>query len=319
VELAYNLDARFTQWVVRTGRLEEPFVLVDVGVQNGEHKRWHQLGDRLIVHGFDAIEEVVDQLRSRSAGTPNRHYHWIAAGDADEERDFYFDPANPTASSMYPHGASRFGVVAKQQARRVLVRRLDTLFAAGLFPRADFLKIDVEGFEKDVLCGAGALLGAGVLGVETESNFNVSPTYPKGHFATLHEMLLEQHFLLFDLAFDRIPRSSFQRALVEAGHRAIWRHDRVGKPATVNALFCRDPIAETEHAENYSQPSPTLSPQQLVKLAIVYELHGLNDIAVDTLRLFADQLAAQLTSSERSGCSPTRIADRVRSANGCVA
>src|SRR5712692_4445586 len=107
VELSFNLDAAFTRWVVKQGHLEEPFVLVDVGVQGGEHPRWEQLGDQLVVHGFDAIEEAVDQLRLRSGRRPNRHYHAIAAGGADEERAFYFNPAHPTVSSMYPHGDNR--------------------------------------------------------------------------------------------------------------------------------------------------------------------------------------------------------------------
>ena len=145
MELAYNLDAAFTQWVVKQGYLQEPFVLVDVGVQHGEHPRWHQLGDYLVVHGFDAIAEAVDELTQRNAGKRNRHYHWIAAGAEDEERAFYFNPANPTASSMYPHGESRFNTIAGQEVRKVQVRRLDTLLAEGMLPRADFLKIDVEG------------------------------------------------------------------------------------------------------------------------------------------------------------------------------
>jgi FkbM family methyltransferase len=174
---AFNLftdaNAEFTTWVVQAGILREPFVLVDVGVQGGENPSWHRLADHLVVHGFDAIEEAVDQLQKRTAGTPNRHYHRIAAGNADEERIFYFNPANPTASSMYSQGSSRFDVSAHQQPRSVTVRRLDTLLAEGLIPKADFLKVDVEGFEKDVLLGAANLL-ADALGVESESNFSIS-------------------------------------------------------------------------------------------------------------------------------------------------
>jgi hypothetical protein len=56
---------------------------------------------------------------------------------------------------------------------------------------ADYIKIDVEGFEKDVLLGAHDPLGAGVLGLQTETNFGVSPSYPKSHFGTLAEIALE--------------------------------------------------------------------------------------------------------------------------------
>jgi hypothetical protein len=69
VELSYNCDA---QRVGSEGFLDEPCVLVDVGVQRGEHERWHQLGDHLIVHGIDPIQEAVDEL-SRDAIAVVRH------------------------------------------------------------------------------------------------------------------------------------------------------------------------------------------------------------------------------------------------------
>jgi hypothetical protein len=136
----------------------------------------------------------------------------MAVGNVDGEQEFYFNPANPTASSMFRQGISRFDVENVEQPRQVPIRRLDSLLAEGLIPQADFIKVDVEGFEKDVLLGARELLSAGVLGLHTETNFGVSPHYPKGHFATLAELALDQHLLVFDIAFNRIPRASFLRA-----------------------------------------------------------------------------------------------------------
>ena len=324
MDLSYNLDAAFTQWVVKEGHLQEPFVVVDVGVQRGEHARWHQLGDYLIVHGFDPIQAAVDELRERNAARRNRHYHCMAAGAADEERAFYFNAANPTSSSMYPHGDSRFDTVARQERRMVQVRRLDTLYAEGVLPRADFLKVDVEGFEKDVFAGARDLLAAGVLGVETESNFGISPTYPNGHFATLHELLLQHRLLVFDIAFNRIPRASFQRALVRSGHKAIRGEDSVGKPAKVDVLFCRDPIDEADRPENYRTPQETLGLEALLKLIMVYELHGLNDIAVDTVKRFAERLKGRLDVELARGlladphCRPAPLRRFLRNARRSV-
>jgi hypothetical protein len=93
-----------------------------------------QLGDYLIVHGFDAIAEAVDALTQRNVGKRDHHYHWIAAGAVDEEGAFYFNPANPTASSMYRHGESRFDTIGEQEVRKVQVRRLDMLLAEGVLP-----------------------------------------------------------------------------------------------------------------------------------------------------------------------------------------
>src|SRR5262245_3500928 len=168
VDLEVNHNAKFTKWVVSRGLLTEPFVLIDIGVQGGEHIRWRPLDDYLIVHGFDPIEEVVQKLAEANKGRSNCHYHYMAVGNVDGEQKFYFNPVNPTASSMYQQATGRFGVETAEQQRMVPIRRLDSLLAEGIIPIADYIKIDAEGFEKDVLLGAHELLGAGVLGLQTE-------------------------------------------------------------------------------------------------------------------------------------------------------
>jgi FkbM family methyltransferase len=294
VDLAVNHNAKFTKWVVSTGLVTEPFVLMDIGVQGGEHIRWRPLDDYLIVHGFDPIEEVVQKLAEANKGRSNRHYHYMAVGNVDGEQKFYFNPVNPTASSMYQQATGRFGVETAEQQRMVPIRRLDSLLAEGVIPKADYIKIDAEGFEKDVLLGAHELLGAGVLGLQTETNFGVSPSYPKSHFGTLAEIALENHLVVFDLAFNRIPRASFQQALTSKGAKPIPEQDAVGRPATVDVLFARDLIDETDHREIYQTPCRPVSVNQLIKSIIICELHALNDVALDTVERFAERLGAQL-------------------------
>src|SRR5215831_7334934 len=294
MDLGINYNADFTKWVVSAGLLTEPFVLIDVGVQGGENIRWRPLGDHLVVHGFDPIEEIVQQLTEENRGRSNRHYHCMAVGNIDGEQAFYFNPVTPSESSMYGRRADRFDKNATEQVRTVPIRRLDSLLAEGQIPKADFVKIDVEGFEKDVLVGATELLRAGVLGLETETNFGVSPAYPKSHFGTLAELALESHLLVFDLVFNRIPRESFQRALVHKGLTPISKVDPVGRPATINVLFGRDLIDEVDHPDNYQSPCRPFSVSQLIKSMIIFELHALNDIALDTAERFTECLGAHL-------------------------
>jgi FkbM family methyltransferase len=294
MDLGFNRKAEFTKWVVSAGLLTEPFVLIDVGVQGGENIRWRPLGDHLVVHGFDPIEEVVQELIEENRGRSNRHYHYMALGDADGERAFYFNSANPTASSMYRQGTGRFEVETAEQVRMVPMRRLDSLLAEGVIPEADFIKIDVEGFEKDVLFGARELLGTGVLGLQTETNFAISPSYPKSHFGTMAELALENHLLVFDIAFNRIPRASYQHALIRKGLEPISELDALGRPATVDVVFSRDLIDEVDHPDNYQSPCRPFSLSQLIKSMIIFELHALNDIALDTAQRFAERLGAHL-------------------------
>jgi FkbM family methyltransferase len=291
VDICFNPDARFTKWVLTLGRLREPFVVVDVGVQGGESVRWRILGDRLVVHGFDPIREVVEELSAMPGGVGERHYHWMAAGNEDGERDFWVRVDNPYASSLYEQGEDRYALGEKSfRRRRVPVRKLDTLRAQGLLPPADFVKVDVEGFERHVLAGAHDLLAASALGVEIESSFDSSPEYPSSHFGTVHALLHEAGLVVFDLNFNRIPRASFQHALQRAGVPTVDDQQSVGRVSTLNVLFCRDLIQEADHAENYAAPRPPASVDQIVKLMIIYELHGLNDVAVDTAERFRGRL-----------------------------
>jgi FkbM family methyltransferase len=294
MDLRFNTASPFTRWVVAAALLEEPFVLIDVGVQGGESVRWHLLGDYLVVHGFDAIKEVVDALTEQNRGAPNRHYHWLAAGSADGEARFYFNAADPFSSSMYQQGKDRFALLERrrEEGRSVAVRRLDTLLAEGVVPPADFIKCDVEGYEKDVFAGARELLKS-ALAVECESNFGISPHYPKSHYGTIQELLLEARLLTIDLNFNRIPRASFVRAAARRGGDAAALAD-LGKPATLNVLFCREPIAEADEPENYAAPGRPLSIDQLIKTIIIYENYGLPDIALDIAERFAEPLAARL-------------------------
>lgn len=93
----------------------------------------------------------------REAGAANRLL-WrsvaCAAEDA-EDQPFYAIGAKPWASSSAlhlspPHIAMASGETTEH---RVTVRRLDRVLEEAGFPRLDFLSIDVEGGERDVLAG----------------------------------------------------------------------------------------------------------------------------------------------------------------------
>src|SRR4051812_36066993 len=99
MEIFFNTNPEFTKWMVDTGALHETFVVIDIGVLGGESPRWQCLGDHLVVHGFDAIKEVIDDLSAKNKAG-NKSYRWFAIGNEDGERDFFFNPNNPTSSSF---------------------------------------------------------------------------------------------------------------------------------------------------------------------------------------------------------------------------
>src|SRR5262249_57463149 len=110
----------------------------------------------------------------------------MALGDEDGERQFSVS-SNPYESSFYKSKAvsgSPNGLALSN--RLVKVRRLDTLFAAGENPHADYIKIDCEGFEPPGIPGPPEYLArANVLFVTPETNFGVSPRSPRTPFLQL--------------------------------------------------------------------------------------------------------------------------------------
>jgi FkbM family methyltransferase len=290
MDLFFNQDPRFTKWLVRSGALREPFVVIDVGVQGGAHPRWHLLGEYLIFHGFDAIKEVVEELTLRNPNVSNKTFHWLAIGNEDGEREFYFNPGNPTNSSFYQ---SSFQVVGPAEARKVPVRKLDTLLRDGVVPSADFIKVDVEGFEAQVFQGAAGMLANGVLGVEAETNFFTSASYPESRFALVQAALSRSGLVLFDLGFTRVPRATYNKARQARGMSAPLAHGS-GKATIFDVLFCRDLTAERDGSLYYTQLPAPPTVDQILKTIVIYELHGLNDVAFDTAAKFSAELGRRV-------------------------
>src|SRR5262249_7252611 len=205
MDLYNHPDPPFTKWIVRNRLLDSRLVIVDIGVQGGEHPRWRFLGPYAEIHGFDAIEEVIEDLRERHVGIGYRHYYSTALGDEDGTRRFFIAP-NRFGSSFYNSNP-------EAEERLVPIRRLDSLYCEGTLPCADYIKLDCEGFEPEILRGARRYLEAsGPICVTTETNFGVSETVPYSHFQAINEILIQHRLLVFDLNLVRAPRPSYRQA-----------------------------------------------------------------------------------------------------------
>jgi FkbM family methyltransferase len=305
VELYNNVTPLFTEWAIRCGYLHEPFIVVDIGVQGGPHPRWQYLGDRARVYGFDPISEVIEALDKSKR--PNHFYRAIALGNEDGQRQFRV-PANTYESSFYSSSADTGsqGAIALGP-RTVEIRRLDSLFTAGEIPPADYIKVDCEGFEPEVIRGARDYLAkSNILCVTTETNFGVSPGYLRTPFVEICEMLSEQRLLVFDLTADRTSRSSYLKARA----RRPWPKPdilkdspppQIGQLGTFDFLFCRDFVAEAASPHHFvTLPGVSATPtvDKLMKSMINFELHGLMDCAVEVAQHYRAELSDRMDVDE---------------------
>jgi FkbM family methyltransferase len=120
MDLYHHSNPPFTKWVVAEALLTEPFVVIDIGVQGGEHPRWQFLRRFAEIRGFDPIAEVIDELCASKRRAHGRHYHNLALGNEDGERRF-FVCANRFNSSFYTTDPAA-------EERLVPIRRLDPLY-----------------------------------------------------------------------------------------------------------------------------------------------------------------------------------------------
>jgi FkbM family methyltransferase len=295
MDLYHHTNPLFTQWIVDEGLLGSPFVIVDIGVQGGEHPRWQFLGTYADIYGFDAIAEVIEDLNGSNSNTGRRHYYNIALGDEDGERCFFVS-ANKFGSSFYSSDPAA-------EKRSVPIRRIDSLYREGLLPRADYIKLDCEGFEPEILKGARQYLtDSNVICVTTETNFNVSPIYPQGHFQAINNILVDHRLILFDENHVRAPAPAYAAAIA----KQPWSPPDamrdlpplvVGRPSTYDVVFCRDLAAERREPAQFGpdKPAPEPTPADMViKSMMNFELHGLMDCAVELAASFQELLAPRL-------------------------
>ena len=101
-----------------------------------------------------AFEPIPRHSRYLAKTFPTVQVHALALSNVRHETDFLHDRRHPTRSCFYWPGGDSDG----QQVIRVETDLLDNLVPAT--QRVDFIKIDVEGAELDVLQGAASILRA---------------------------------------------------------------------------------------------------------------------------------------------------------------
>jgi FkbM family methyltransferase len=304
MDLYSHPNPSFTKWVVAERLLHEPFVVIDVGCQGGEHPRWEHLGDLVDFYGFDSIGEVIEALKRDNAARKNRSYFNVGLGNEDGRRRFFVH-ADAFSSSFYGAGDGAQGEIGgiSRGSRDVEICKLDTLFFEKRIPPADYIKLDCEGFEPEILAGARGYLDASeILCVTAETNFGTSPVYMRTHFQAINDILIEYRLLVFDLNFVHTPRTAYTAALKKHPQPAPDPMTDmpplvVGQPTTYDFVFCRDFVAEKDHPHHFFDLKRTESEpsvDKIVKAMINFELHGLMDCAVDLAVRFREKLQERL-------------------------
>ena len=277
---------------------QHPFVLIDVGCSGGIADAWRAFGPSLIALGYDpdvgACEEAQAReqfpnvrYEARYVGVPESHVfaqrrraeaaRWpdtnfwgrVTAGYLAREQQETNDDGSETSTRVATHGTS------SASTRSSAARQL---------PTVDFLKVDVDGPDMEVLESAREALAVGqVLGVAAEVNWfgSINPTEPTFHNVDL--FLRGRDYALFGLTVRPYSRTDLPAPFT----RELYAETSFGQPYQGDAIYVRDLAAPEQ--QDLADAYPT---EKLLKLACIYELIGLPDCAAEVLNRFQPRLAA---------------------------
>ena len=253
---------------------------VDCGARKGKLPRPFRALKQAHYVGVEADAEECRRLNAEAR--PRHRYVHAVLGRAAEARTFRITRSPACASLLQPNHEflSQFREIAEgfdvERETPVETISLDMCLAANDVARADFIELDVQGGELDVLIGAARTLDE-TLGIQAEVEF--TPMYVgQPLFADIDAFLRARGFQLFDLSRYHVRRSS---ATPTRG-QLLWGH----------ALYLRDHRG--------------LAPELAARLAVIALVLDLPDLAADIIA----SITASLPSDRQR--SATRALDAIR-------
>lgn len=264
--------------------------LVDVGASGGIADCWRAFGDAFTAVGFDPLVTNMNKMAAAEA-RPKVRYEAAFVGCRDfdtlfppEQRQVRIDPY-PRVSSVRAQELMRVDFVADHfNEGETLVWSDRHITLDEFFPgpaELDFLKVDTDGSDLQVLIGADRLLREGrFLGVIIEAQFQGWPHDYANTFANIDRCLRARGFQLYDL-----DRNRYTRAVLP-GHFEldITAQTLTGQALWGDALYFRD----LAHPQYESMWQYTVTRERLLKLAALFDLYALPDCAAELLLAHPD-------------------------------
>ena len=278
---AFSLNSRplMTQYLVNDLRVfaSDPIVFLDVGARWGMNSEWAPFGDQMRVYCFEPDEEECKRL---AAMAPPYITYLPVALSGRSGKATLFESTLPASTSLYKTRMEYFGRLINRDNGVVLAEReidvaslVDVMANHGI-SRFDFIKLDVEGAELDILKGAGATLSsANVLGVLSEIRLQeeINGSLP---FSALDTFLRDKGFRLFDIEVHHqsrvaLPYPQLHDYRKPSGER-FFANTTHGQVQDGDVLYFRDLF-----------PGSGASVTTILKLCALFEIYSLNDCAAE--------------------------------------
>ena len=151
--------------------LPTPVHIVDIGAADGFDPRWRQFGSQLQLTLFEPDDESFEKLRSDYKNDSRVKCIKTALSSSNAKRNFYVT-AWPRASSLYKPNDKFFEKhFLRDHFKVVKTIEIETRTLVDCCQPFDFIKIDTEGHDLDIVVGAENLIDQ-CIGILIEVHFN---------------------------------------------------------------------------------------------------------------------------------------------------
>ena len=256
-----------------------PIVVIDVGSRGGFEPQWDIYGDSARLIGFEPDAEECENLNAREPGF-RRHYP-VALHRDKGMRPFYVTKHNAASSFYKPY--SRFLNRLPESVNRTIKEEvmiettdLDSFLDKESIGAVDFIKLDTEGAEYDILLGAKKALSKSVFGISLEMMFN-RQRIGEPLFSEIDLFLREQGFVVYDLPIFRCARTVLSPHMFSDNAGPTDK----GQVAWTQAIYFRDAFDEIK----FGGLADKWDLVRILKLASVLELFNFEDCALELINL----------------------------------
>jgi FkbM family methyltransferase len=231
--------------------------------------------------GFEPDAE--EHARLASHGKPGFVYLNAAVARRDEARTLYIT-RNPGCSSLLPPNHSVYGKFKSCDSDLEIVdeKQIETVSLDAFLPRSgvstvDFLDLDTQGSELEILQGAESFLSTTIVGVKCEVEF-ASLYQGQALFGDVDKYLRQFGYMLFDLSRSRYRRVGFPPRALTRG-QLLWG----------DAIYLKD---YTSFRNTDKLP--------LFKLCLLAAHLQFHDYALEVLRFLLSGAKVQLSEDENA-------------------
>lgn len=248
-----NSEPTLTQYLVKNKMIT--LDVVDVGARDGFAEYWGYYKDALRIVGFDPDKKEAEKLGGQGIA------HALS-GDG-KPRVFYMI-RYPASSGFYPPNIDFTNRLRNRDFLNIMnTAEIDTVTMDSLDLRPDFIKLDAEGSELEILQG-GMQTIKHALGIRVEVAF-VELFKDQPLFREVDAFLASQGFTLYDLTTFRLERL--------LPNQVGMSHGDTGQVIVGQALYFRDIYKDLDKYDE----------QTILKLASLFEVFNLTDCAFEIL------------------------------------